>query len=293
MAWRRPEVVIEDPRATNIERGLTTQINEFHCMDFRDIKEIEIELLEQQLSMLKAQKVWNDIPKGTIVFTPSGASKCPRELYYKFKKETKDKQAGFPYQKRWTRNSTAVHGAVQKDFLYMEKLLENPAFTIAKNDKGFPMWEENVKTIKLFEHDDVMFALSGMMDGVLDYNPDGSQIGFEFKTKSNTMAQVGDYKMKGIAEYHKTQAIAYHHMFDLDEFVFMYEAVVKDYWHKGAEAKIDFRTFHYRPTDEEKTSLLNKFSTIVKSVKDGALPDGDPDKCMFCEFKDICKEEKQ
>jgi len=288
MAWRRPEEIVEDPRAVSLAGGLYRQINEYHSMDVRAINDLEIELLEQQLKVLKTPKKWSDIPKGTIVFNPSGASKCPRELYFKFKREEKDERIGFPYQKRWTRNSTAVHEAVQKDFLYMERLLEDPKFTISRMPDGTPAWEENIKTIKLFEHQGVQFALSGMMDGVLTYTPDGSQIGFEFKTKSNTVAQVGNYKMKDAGDYHKVQCVAYHHMFELDEFILMYEAVAKDYWHQGANAKMDFRTFYYKPTDEEKTALLDKFASVVLAVKNDELPEADSTKCMFCEYKELC-----
>ena len=127
-----------------------------------------------------------------------------------------------------------------------------------------------------------------MMDGILDYNPEGIKVGFEFKTKSTTIAAVGEYKMKDAQDGHKTQCVAYSLIFGLTEFILMYESLAKDNWTAGNEAKSDIRTFYLNVTEKDRTELLDKFAAVVADVKKDKLPKGDTDKCFFCEYKDIC-----
>jgi CRISPR/Cas system-associated exonuclease Cas4 (RecB family) len=291
MAFRRvDDSLFEVEEGRMLASELYKQFNEFHSMNVEVIKEIELEFLRQKIKGLQ-RDFYQDIEKGLIIFRPSGASKCPRELYYQFIREQKDKVITYPFQKRWLRNSTAIHEAVQKDFLYMEKVMENPKFVIAKTWEGLPAWEENIKTIKVFDYKGKKFAISGMMDGILHYYPEDKKVGFEFKTKTNSIGQVGTYKLKEASDNHKNQCTAYSLMFDLDEFIIMYEAVVKDYWSAGDNAKIDFRTFYYAPTEKDKEELLNKFATVVEAVEKRKPPEKDTSKCLFCEYKDICEVE--
>lgn len=284
--------ILNDSEAVDMKRGreltgaIYKQFNEWHSKDRWGIPEVERVLLRQkelEISMMGR-------PKGArphkYIFSPSGASKCSRELWFKAmgEKPIDDK---FPYHRRWTRNSTAVHEATQRDILSMTMTMKDPAFKIVLNDDGLPLWEENIKTHKLFNHKGVEFAILGMMDGILDYK-DGSKIGFEFKTKSNSIGQVGNYKMKEPAPYHKTQCVAYSLLFGLDEFILMYEAVAKDQWNKGDEAKPDIRTFYHRVTEEDRQELLDKFANVVKAVETKQIPPMEMDKCMFCPYKHIC-----
>ncbi|MCF0113746.1 MAG: PD-(D/E)XK nuclease family protein, partial [Erysipelotrichaceae bacterium] len=213
--------------------------------------------------------------------------KKKRELYYRLNKET-PKEERFPYHKRWTRNATAVHEAIQRDMLYAEVLVPGAKFKVARKN-GLPAWEENVKHPVIVEHNGKEFAVLGMMDGILEYK-DGSTIGFEIKTKSTTIASVGNYLLKKPADSHLTQATAYSILFGIDEYLFLYESLAKDGWTKGAEAKPDIRVFYHKVTEEDRLALLDKFSEVVSAVETGTIPEMETDKCLFCQYKHLCQE---
>ncbi|HQD37278.1 MAG TPA: PD-(D/E)XK nuclease family protein [Thermodesulfovibrio thiophilus] len=273
------------PRGLELAGALYNQFNEFHSKTHWDDPQIE-ELLVRQKVYEMDNEGWFD-SNGTIMFSPSSASKCERELCLKAMKVQKDNKILLPFQQRWVRNSSAIHEAVQRDLLYMTKKMEDPPFKVLFNEEGLPMWEKNNAQYKEFEHNGVKFAIAGMMDGQLVYR-DGSIIGFEFKTKSNSVAQVGHYKMKDVADYHRLQCVAYSLLFGLDEFIIMYEAVAKDQWFKGEDARIDIRTFYVNVTEQERNDLLDKFARVTKSVQNDELRPCEPDKCGFCEYKSIC-----
>jgi hypothetical protein len=276
-------------RSSELEQALFNQFNLFHENELEPVKELELILLNQknvEYNHIDVKMVRPELP----TFSPSGASKCARELFYKDNDAILPHEVRYPYQRRWTRNSTAVHEVIQKDLLYMGNTMKDPAFKVNILENGLPAWEDNIKSFVIVEHNGEKFAVLGMMDGILTYK-DGSTIGFEFKTKSNTLGQVGYYKMKDSAPYHKEQCVAYSLIFGMDEFILMYESVVKDHWHKGQEAKIDFRTFYYKVNDEAKTELLDRFAYIAKCIRLGEVPDRELDKCMFCQYIDECKKE--
>lgn len=278
----------DSERGQRLSGALYNQFNDLHSVDFFPDKEIETLLIRQKNHDLDSIGRFQDIPKGLIVFSPSGASSCGRGLVFKARKEIKDEIQRYPYQRRWTRNSSAVHEAVQRDLLYSEKVLKNPVFKVHRLEDGLPAWEQNIKYPKTITHNGVTFVINGMCDGILEYQPDGSKVLFEFKTKSTTIGAVGTYKLKQPSEEHKTQAIAYSILFGVDECIFMYESVAKDGWTKGAEAKIDFRTFYVKVTEADRTALLDRFSEIAKQYYEGKVP-AKEDKCFFCVYKSACE----
>ena len=275
------------PRGAELAGALIAQFNEFHSKDVRDDKDIEKLLVRQRAEELDSVDAYSQIPKGLTIFSPSSVSKCPRELFYKALKQTKDSQTMYPYQRRWCRNGSAVHEYTQRDLLYMEKM-KSPSFVVERCENGLPNWEANMKTHKIIEHNGVKFAMFGMMDGVLNYTPDGSRIGFEFKTKSTTIATVGDYKMKDAQDSHKEQTVAYSLLFGMNEFVLMYESVAKDNWSANANARSDIRAFYNEVTEIDKLMLLDKLADVEKHVQSGVLPEGDVTKCIFCPYKKTC-----
>lgn len=272
-------------RGRELSGALYNQFNQLHSMDFFDNKDIELMLLRQRETEVGLIGVRQNRPS-PYIFSPSGASKCERELFYKFMGEDK-REEKYPYQRRWTRNASAVHEVVQRDLLYSEKLLKEPSFKVKRMENGLPAWESNLKTYKEFTHNGVSFLILGMMDGILTYK-DGSDIGFEFKTKSNSIGQVGSYKMKDAADPHKQQCIAYSLLFGLDEFILFYESLAKDGWTKNAEAKIDIRSFYYKVSDEDREMLLDKFASVVQAAQKQELPMARIDKCLFCPYKHVC-----
>lgn len=277
----------ESERGQRLAGALYNQMNDLHSIDFYSDYEVESLLLEEKKRDLDLIKNFERLPSGLISFSPSSASACGRGLVFKANKEEKDAVVRFPYQRRWTRNASAVHEAVQRDLLYCEKKLENPVFEVHRLENGLPAWEQNIKKAMEIEHNGVKFILNGMCDGILEYKPDGSKVLFEFKTKSTTIGCVGTWKLKEPAIEHRIQAIAYSIMFGIDEAIFMYESLAKDGWTKGEEAKVDFRTFYIKITEEERQQLLDRLSEIAKAYYEGEVP-AKEDKCFFCQYKNQC-----
>lgn len=275
-------------RSEEIESAMKDHFEKFHSIDEIFDKDIETSVLEEELEALNNPKKPNFQRLPT--FSPSSASKCERELFYKLKKEKKDERQMYPYQRRWVRNGSAIHAAIQKDLLYAEQHVKNPKFTVEKMEDGSPAWEHNIKDVKQFQYKGVDLQVFGMMDGILNYTPDGSRIGFEFKTKSTTIGAVGSFSMKDAQQSHKEQAVAYSLLFDVDEFIFVYESLAKDSWLKHEDAKDDMRFFYYKPTQKEKNSYLAKCAFVAKSKEKNVLPKGNfPEKCLFCPYKTICE----
>lgn len=290
-AERLKKRVIEQDseRGQRLAGALYNQMNDLHSVDFYPNYEIESLLLKQKEHDLEKMKNFERLPEGLISFSPSSASACGRGLVFKANKEEKDEVIRYPYQRRWTRNSSAVHEAVQRDLLYCEKVLKNPIFMVERLESGLPAWEQNIKTAKVIEHNGVKFVLNGMCDGILNYTSDNSKVLFEFKTKSTTIGTVGTYKLKGVQEEHRIQAVAYSILFGVDEVVFMYESVAKDGWTKGAEAKVDFRTFYVKITEEDRKNLLDRLSEIASDYYANKLPEKESEKCFFCVYKEACE----
>lgn len=282
----------QSERGNRLAGALYNQFNDLHKIDFYDDIEIEELLLKQKEHDLEQLKDFKQLPEGLISFSPSSASGCGRGLYFKAKKVKKDEILRYPYQRRWTRNSTAVHEAVQRDLLYSEKILDNPVFKVDRLESGLPAWEQNIKCAKVIEHNGVKFVLNGMCDGILVNQLDGSKVLFEFKTKSTTIGCVGTYKLKGVQEEHRIQAVAYSILFGIDEAIFTYESVAKDGWTKGADAKVDLRTFYVKITEEDRQQLLDKLSEVAKQYYAEEVP-AKEDKCFFCQYKTACMDMEQ
>lgn len=278
-------------RGQRLAGALFHQLNKLHSVDFFPDYDLEHLLLQQKKFELEKIKHFDKLPDGLISFSPSGASACGRGLYFKGKKAQKDEIQKYPYQRRWTRNSSMVHEAVQRDLLYCEKILKNPVFKVHRLESGLPAWEQNIKKHLIIEHKGVKFVLNGMCDGILEYQPeDGKLIGFEFKTKSTTIASVGTYKMKDVSPDHRLQCVAYSILFGIDEFIICYESVAKDGWTKGEEARSDIRTFYVKVTEQDRQALLDKYAEIAKQYYEGKTPKKEQDKCFFCVYKNICQE---
>lgn len=277
---------------SHISKDFANMIEEFHGMDIRDDYKLDTQILQWKIEeMTDGRKnlrgTWdNSLP----TFSPSGASESDRDLVFKIIDAPQDDQQFFPYQRRWVRNGSAIHDAQQRDLLYIEKYMENAPFEVLKTKEGKPAWERNTRTVKQFEHNGEKFQIYGMVDGMLWYKPEKKRIGYDFKTKSTTVAQVGDYLMKVPQSNHVEQMTAYSLLFDVDEYIIHYESLAKDSWTKGAEARNDFKVFHIKITDEMKTELLDKFARVVKYVREDKLPPRDPDREFFSKYTELNKQ---
>ena len=105
----------ESERGQRLAGGLLYQLNALHSIDFFPDIQIETLLLKQKEHDLKLIKEPIQLPEGLVRFSPSGVSKCKRDLYFKSIKAEKDEVLRYPYQRRWTRNASAVHEAIQRD----------------------------------------------------------------------------------------------------------------------------------------------------------------------------------
>lgn len=284
----KPTGPVEHTRASLLESEILAHFDELHSEDRWNVDEIERQLIDDELTDLDRKFSDIGLTKGVVMFSPSGASKCPRELALKAFKAKKDEQTSYPYQRRWTRNSTAVHRATQRDLLYAERL-PNARFKVARTDEGRPAWERNIAKVVKITHKGVTFEVYGMVDGFLDYK-DGSRVGFEFKTKSTTIAAVGDYKMRECSPDHRLQTVAYSLLFGIDEYLIVYESVAKDGWMKGAQARADMRAFYVKVTDADREALLDKWAAIAEAYYNGEIPNPDFSKCLFCPYKTRCEE---
>ena len=281
-------------------------MNEFHSLEtvWSDYN-IEKLLLEQQTLDIEAIK--NRVPRRTdmVLFNPSAAGKCPRELFYKNTTIQPDGLNLFPYNRRWADNGTAVHARIQRDLLYAQKLLPSNPFRVMTagellgdlvnpNRAELPAWENNVLITKEFCHNGAVFAIRGMCDGYLWYK--GKPINLEIKTKSTTVAAVGTYSMKEPMHSHVMQCICYSILFRGDPYedrvdtsIIYYESLAKDAWTKGAEARPDTRAFQINVTKEMRIQLLDKFAMVVHHVETGEIPYADTSKCQFCPYKSTCE----
>ena len=274
-------------RGEELVKAFTKHLEDVNSKDYFDIVEVEELVLKEQAHAIEVMKTEKTYPTDIPRFSPSSSDKCERELYFKAIKAKKDEETGYPFQRRWTRNSTAVHGAIQKQLLEAEIVLEEPDFIVFRLDNGLPAWEKNIEGWKIIEHNGVTFVVFGMCDGILTYK-DGTKVGFEYKTKSNSVAQIK--QIKEPAPSHRMQTVAYSILFEVDEWLITYESVAKDKWSTHANARPDFKVFYYKVTERDKKMLLDKWARVAENIETGEIPKPNTSKCMFCPFRTICNE---
>lgn len=273
-----------------IAQEFQNSIDEFHRMNVNDDHELDIKLLKDEIAQLTESNLRGTWNESLMTFSPSGASKCERELWFKEIKAPQDEIVFEPYQKRWVRNGTYIHKAVQRDLVYMEKYLPDCPFEVLKTKEGRFAWERNTRTVTQLEHNGVEFQIYGMMDAVLWHKETKKKIGFDLKTKSTTIASVGDYKLKVPQDNNVAQMVAYSLLFGIDDFLIPYESLAKDNWTKGKEARNDMKTFLIHVTPEMKAQLLDKFARVAEQYYTGYNPAPEYSKCLFCSYKTSCDE---
>lgn len=272
-------------RGDQLVRDFHNHIEEINSKNYFPVKSVEELLLKQMEHEVGKMGTFPDYPKHLPRFSPSSAGKCERELFYKLAKARQDEKTTHSFQNRWTRNSTAIHGATQRQLLEAEVLLPDPKFNVKRLDNGLPAWEKNIEKWKVITHNGVEMVVYGMCDGVLDYE-DGSEIGYEYKTKSNSVAQIKQIKEPQAG--HISQVTAYSLLFDVPEWLITYEAVAKDKWSTGENARPDFKIFYHKVTKQAQNRLLDKFARVAMNLEDGEISEPDFSKCTFCPFKSKC-----
>jgi hypothetical protein len=274
---------------SSISEDFHKMMDDFHRMNVRDDYKLDTQILTWKIEEMTdgRKNLRGDWNENLPTFSPSGASSSDRDLFFKIKEAQEDEQEFEPYQKRWVRNGSAIHDAQQRDLLYIEKYLEDAPFEVLRTKEGKPAWERNTRTVKQFEHNGEKFQMYGMVDGMLYHKPTKKRIGYDFKTKSTTVAAVGDYKLKVPQENNLLQMIAYSLLFEVDEYIIHYESLAKDGWTKGKEARNDMKVFHVKITDEMRNDVLDKFARITKMAREGIIPPRELDNELFSKYKDL------
>lgn len=277
------------PPERHIGNDLEEQFNQFHLMNVRPDYSIEKELLQDEMGQIIDNNLDGAWDNSLLTFSPSGVDKCNRELFFKLSEHfEEDEFTMTSQQKRWVRNGSAVHKAIQSDFAYMLKYHPDAPFQIHKTKDNKFSWERNTRKVVKINHNGVEFQLYGMMDGLLKHVPSGELIGFDAKTKSTSIAAVGDYLLRKPQDSNVQQMVGYSIIFGINKFIIYYESLAKDGWNKGDEARKDTKSFVIEVTEEMRQSLLDKLSEVIKDVQNKNLPDKNLDKCLFCNFKNEC-----
>lgn len=237
----------------------------------------------------RKRKIWP--PRNMPYFSPSSANSCRRELYEKLRKSARDKRIQPPHQGRWTRFGTAIGDTIQRDLLFIEKhyasyMGENPLFTLDRNERGEPMFEDFAKRNQLVNHNGKSFALHGTCDGILNYG--GIRVGLEIKSKQTTAAKTSHYSMRAPDESHVKQCVTYSLMYGVDHYIILYVNASKSGWNLTDEQYAknpDVRAFHVHITERDKQALLDDFTNVIQAVEDGNPPPVNPEKWTFNNFK--------
>lgn len=256
---------------------------------FDDALDAQIHRWYADIMSDRRRKVWP--PKGVPYFSPSSVNDCRRALYEKLRGAKRDKAAIQPHQGRWTRFGTAMGDSIQRDLLFIEKhyashMGENPAFTLDRNERGEPMFEEFAKRNQLVTHNGKSFALYGTCDGILNYGD--IRVGLEIKSKQTTAAKTSLYSMRAPEESHVKQCVTYSLMYNVDHYIILYVNASKPGWNLSDEQYAknpDVRAFHVHITERDKQSLLDDMADVVQAAEDGNPPTLNPEKWTFNNYK--------
>jgi hypothetical protein len=275
---------------------------------------------EQKLRHLGYTPYPND---GLITFGASGTAMCDRQLVFKNARGIKaEKSDDIPFRGRQRRQGTAIVDFVQLDIVHMRKRLGSTAkLTMAERfEGGISEWdfEDAAQERRIFEWPNpetgelVKFAITAKPDGKFVYEPDGSRIIFEYKTKASGLrAMNGKLDFKGAQDEHKRQVTAEALVFGIDETLIVYESTQKPAWFDDAQStsvtkgqktwddgqpRSDLRAFYVKITEEMKNALLSDLARqaalVYEQRSDGAVPDVTTESvghCGFCQFSEHCR----
>lgn len=101
-----------------------------------------------------------DYKRTEIVFSPSGVTKCARELYYINTNAPQDTQPLVPWKERNARNGTGSHDATQSDYLIMEQKLREHGIV-----PKFRFLEAEIKGERTFQVGKYKVKIRGRSDG--------------------------------------------------------------------------------------------------------------------------------
>lgn len=300
-----------------------TQMDDYYALptsSFYDDR-IERRFYEQKLRHLGYKPYPDD---GLVTFGASGTAMCDRQLVFKNDRATKpEKSTDLPFRGRQRRQGTAIVDYVQLDLIHMKKRLGADAkFTMAERTSTDMFgnvtteWDfedaAQERRVSEWPHPEtgefVSFAITAKPDGKFVYEPDGSRILFEYKTKASGLrAMNGKLDYKGAQDDHIRQVTAESLVFGVDEALIVYESTQKPAWFddtdnagvtKGqktwedGQPRPDLRAFYVKVTDEMRNALLSDLARQAALVYSGELPDVTVDmtgSCGFCAFRAHCR----
>lgn len=222
-------------------------------------------------------------PRSEVKFSPSGATKCVRELYYLNLNAPIDTNTNLtPWKQRIPRNGEGVHEITQRDYLIMHKKLIKAGLPCK-----FQMLKVEENGRKEFLVDGFTVVINGRCDGIL-VDTDGIQYIYEKKTKDK-LANLK--KIKEPTPEHKGQVVCYSLLFDIPRTIFEIESLQKPAW--GKDEEDDSKYFYFESTPEMEQALLKRLASVVKAIEAGRAPAPEYDKCMFCSYKDLCRRQAE
>lgn len=234
-------------------------------------------------------------------FSPSAATKCPRELYMKAVRAKKDVKKIQPHQSRWQKIGTVIGDMIQREILAIERNFERltgnvPRFKFERNDDSTPMFEDFAKKNVLVEHNGEKFYLYGAPDGIMQYITDDGEVirvGIEIKSKQQNPSRTSVKSMIRAELSHEAQTNLYAYMYGCDYYIVLYQNASKRAWEMSAEEYADFpdiRVFCRRITSADYMPLFDKFAEITRAIRTKQPPEIDLDEWKFNEFKTACAE---
>lgn len=228
-----------------------------------------------------------DYKRTEIVFSPSGVTKCARELYYINTNAPQDTQPLVPWKERNARNGTGSHDATQSDYLIMEQKLREHGIV-----PKFRFLEAEIKGERTFQVGKYKVKIRGRSDGkigVLDERGNVIEvIGWEKKTKDKRKNLNKIIKEGQPQDEHRLQAVAYALIWGITKWIFEYESLQKPEWSDTDPEKPDIKHFFVEVDRDEAKALLVRLAKIVEAIENETLPPPELDKCGFCTFRTQC-----
>lgn len=217
--------------------------------------------------------------KPSTKYKPS-SMKCIRNMYYQRISADLDPIEPSYILQGICETGSSIHINVQKQ---VEEMKNNGLDCEYVDVEKF-VKEQNLPDVKVLGRTEMETKLSYdplhmifMADGIIKYK--GQYYILELKTETENKWQ----KTFDVLEEHKDQGKAYSIVLQLPEIMFVYIN----------RSNNDFKTFIYKPSEEDKLELKNRILTCEEHVRKRTTPKKPAvcTACMYCRYKCRCSEE--
>ena len=214
-------------------------------------------------------------------YKPSSMN-CIRNMYYQVIGQPRDKQANNYTLVGICNSGTDTHERVQR---YVADMKNNDIDCEYVNVADY-VKEHNLDYLEIVEQKGMETKLyhktlnmSFLCDGIIRYK--GKYYILELKTESAYKWQA----RKDVDPKHYAQGTAYSVAFHINEVVFVY--INRDI--------LDMKAFMFKPTEEQKTELINKILECDNYVSQKIVPPKPTSvprsACEYCQFRSSCRSE--